>query len=72
MVKVKRHIAKTVSYRILSSLFGFFIMWYITGDVRVGGMFSMVEIIIKPIIYFTHERIWYRFIRYGLKDKLKM
>jgi uncharacterized membrane protein len=47
-------------------------MWYITGDVRVGGMFSMVEIIIKPIIYFTHERIWYRFIRYGLKDKLKM
>lgn len=69
MVKVKRHIVKTISYRILSSLFGFLIMWYLTGDVRIGGMFSMVEIIIKPIIYFTHERIWYRYIRYGLKNK---
>jgi uncharacterized membrane protein len=67
MVKVKRHIAKTISYRILSSLFGFFIMWYLTGDILIGGAFSIVEILIKPIIYFAHERIWYRYINYGLK-----
>lgn len=71
IVETKRHIAKTISYRILSSLFGFFIMWYLTGDIRIGGMFSVVEIIIKPIIYFTHERIWYQHIKYGLKIKKK-
>ncbi len=67
MVKVKRHIAKTISYRIISSLFGFLTMWYLTGDILIGGAFSIAEILVKPIIYFTHERIWYRFINYGLK-----
>jgi uncharacterized membrane protein len=67
MVKVKRHIAKTISYRIISSLFGFFTMWYLTGDILIGGAFSIVEILIKPLIYFAHERIWYRYINYGLK-----
>jgi uncharacterized membrane protein len=69
MVKVKRHIAKTISYRILSSSFGFFTMWYITGDIRIGTAFSVAEIIIKPLIYFVHERIWYRYIKYGLKKE---
>ena len=69
MVKVKRHIAKTISYRILSSSFGFFTMWYITSDIRIGTAFSMAEIIIKPLIYFIHERIWYRYIKYGLKKE---
>jgi uncharacterized membrane protein len=67
MVKVKRHIAKTISYRIISSLFGFLTMWYLTGDILIGGAFSIAEILVKPIIYFTHERIWYSFINYGLK-----
>jgi uncharacterized membrane protein len=69
MVKVKRHIAKTISYRIISSLFGFFTMWYLTGDIRIGTAFSVVEMVIKPIIYFAHERIWYRYIKYGLKNQ---
>ena len=69
IVETKRHVAKTISYRILSSLFGFFVMWFLTGDIRIGGMFSMLEIIIKPIIYFTHERIWYLYVRYGLRNK---
>jgi uncharacterized membrane protein len=67
MVKVKRHIAKTISYRIISSLLGFLTMWYLTGDILIGGAFSIVEILIKPIIYFAHERIWYRHIKYGVK-----
>jgi acetyl-CoA synthetase len=41
--------------------------WYITGDIRIGTAFSVAEIILKPLIYFVHERIWYRYINYGLK-----
>jgi uncharacterized membrane protein len=44
-------------------------MWYVTGDVRIGTAFSVAEILVKPIIYFLHERIWYRYIKYGLKNK---
>lgn len=71
MVKIKRHLAKTISYRTLGTLFGFLIMWYLTGDVIIGTAFSVAEIIIKPLIYFAHERIWYRYIKYGLKTNDK-
>jgi hypothetical protein len=32
-VEKKRHIAKTVSYRIVSTLIGFIIMWFVSGSV---------------------------------------
>ena len=67
MVQVKRHIAKTVSYRIISTTFGFLLMWGLTGNIKIGAAFSMAELTIKPIIYFVHERIWYKWIKFGLK-----
>ena len=66
MVHSKRHIAKTISYRIVSSGIGFLAMWFVTGSVQVGVAFSMVELVWKPIQYYAHERIWYRFIKYGV------
>jgi uncharacterized membrane protein len=67
MVQVKRHIAKTISYRIISTTFGFLLMWGLTGSVKIGATFSIVELAIKPAIYFLHERTWYKWIRFGLK-----
>lgn len=64
----KRHIAKTITYRLLSTLIGFAIMVMITGSVQYGSMFSIVELLYKPIQYYIHERIWYKWIKYGLKD----
>lgn len=65
---VKRHIAKTISYRAISSLIGFFIMWFSTKNLKYGIMFGMAEIIYKPIQYFIHERIWYK-INFGLNNR---
>jgi uncharacterized membrane protein len=65
-VSAKRHLAKTVSYRIISTLVGFLIMWWITGSIEFGAVFGVVELIYKPIQYYIHERIWYRFIKFGL------
>jgi len=67
MVQVKRHIAKTISYRIISTAFGFLLMWGLTGSLRIGATFSIVELMIKPAIYFIHERTWYKRIKFGLK-----
>ena len=67
IVDRKRHIAKTISYRVISTLIGFMIMWWISGSIIIGAAFSVVELVYKPIQYYLHERIWYRFIKYGLK-----
>jgi len=63
----KRHIAKTISYRIVSTMIGFIIMFMVSGSVKVGATFSIVELLYKPIQYYIHERVWYRYIKYGLK-----
>lgn len=59
--------AKTISYRLLSTLIGFIIMWVITGSIKVGAAFGIAELVYKPIQYYLHERIWYRWITYGLQ-----
>jgi uncharacterized membrane protein len=71
MVQRKRHIAKTISYRLLSTGIGFLAMWILTGSVEVGVAFSVVELVWKPIQYYIHERVWYKFIPYGLNDNGK-
>lgn len=63
----KRHIAKTISYRIISTIIGFAIIWAITGSIKVGSAFSVIELLYKPIQYYIHERIWYKWIKFGLK-----
>ena len=67
-VSAKRHLAKTVSYRIISTAVGFLIMWWATGNVKFGAAFGIAELLYKPIQYYIHERIWYRFIKFGLVE----
>jgi len=67
MIDRKRHILKTISYRVISTLIGFVIMYIVSGSVKVGATFSVVEILYKPLQYYIHERIWYKYIKYGLK-----
>ena len=67
MVEKKRHIAKTISYRVVSTLIGFLIMWLVTGSVKIGAAFGVAELVYKPIQYYLHERVWYKWIKYGLK-----
>ena len=43
-------------------------MWLISGSVKVGAAFGIAELVYKPIQYYIHERIWYKWIKYGLKN----
>lgn len=69
IVQRKRHIAKTISYRIISTLIGFGIMWWVSGDVKVGAAFGVAELVYKPIQYYLHERVWYKWIKFGLRKE---
>jgi uncharacterized membrane protein len=70
-VSAKRHIAKTVSYRVVSTGIGFAIMWWATGSIKLGAAFGLAELVYKPIQYYIHERVWYRFIKFGLVEDKK-
>ena len=70
-VSAKRHIAKTVSYRVVSTGIGFAIMWWATGSIKLGAAFGLAELVYKPIQYYIHERVWYRWIKFGLIEDKK-
>ena len=68
-VTKSRHIAKTISYRLISTAIGFITMWMISGSVKIGAAFGFAELLWKPIQYYIHERVWYKWIKYGINDK---
>ena len=57
IVEKKRHIDKTISYRLLSSGIGFIMMYFATGSITYGAAFSVAELLYKPIQYYLHERV---------------
>ena len=69
MVSYKRHVAKTISWRIIGTIDTFLLSWFITGSWKIGLSIGGVEIITKMILYFFHERAWYRFSKFGIKLK---
>lgn len=69
MPQVKRHIAKTITWRIVGTIDTIILSWIITGDLGIGMAIGGVEVITKMILYFLHERMWYKWIKFGLKNK---
>ena len=69
MVSYKRHLAKTISWRVIGTLDTFLLSWFITGSIKMGAAIGGIEIITKMILYFIHERIWYKFSKFGLNKK---
>jgi uncharacterized membrane protein len=67
MPLINRHIAKSITYRILSTTIGFLTMWWMSGSIKIGAAFGVAELVFKPFLYFIHERVWYKWIKYGLK-----
>jgi len=65
---LKRHILKSITYRLLSSCMGFLILFLFTRNVKIGATFSIAELFFKPIVYFLHERAWFKYIKYGIKN----
>jgi uncharacterized membrane protein len=58
-----RHILKTISYRFLGTLTTVITAYCLGAPVALASMLGVGEILLKPIIYFFHERMWYKFVR---------
>jgi uncharacterized membrane protein len=66
MVSRKRHILKTLTWRIIGTLDTMILSWLITGNWKFGVAIGGVELITKMVLYYLHERAWYKFSKYGL------
>lgn len=64
----RRHIAKTISWRILGTMDTMFLAWIITGNPVTGFKIGLAEVITKMILYYLHERTWYK-LDYGLPGR---
>jgi len=62
-VDLKRHILKTITYRILGTLTTVITAYMLGASLEVSSLLGLGELLIKPIIYFFHERLWYKLIR---------
>ena len=74
-IEIKRHIGKAISYRILGTLQTMIISYLFTGNFIISSSIGLVELCIKPMIYFLHERAWYKWIKFGVvteKSKKKV
>ena len=69
MVSYKRHIAKTISWRIIGTIDTVIISGIITGSWGVGLAIGGIEVISKMVLYYIHERAWYKFSKCGLRPK---
>ena len=56
--KLKRSLAKTISWRIIGTLDTVLISWLITGTLALAFSIGAIELITKMALYFFHERAW--------------
>ena len=43
--------------------------WFVTGSLSAGAAIGGIEVITKMFLYYGHERVWYKYIKIGLKGK---
>ncbi|HZW62698.1 MAG TPA: DUF2061 domain-containing protein [Flavobacteriaceae bacterium] len=64
----KRHVLKTITWRMLGTLDTMVLAWIITGNPLTGLKIGFAEIVTKMVLYYFHEKIWYK-LDYGLKNR---
>ncbi len=58
-----RHILKTITYRFFATLTTVVVAYMLGASITISAMLGVGEILLKPFIYFLHERVWYKFVR---------
>ena len=62
-----RHILKTITWRLVGTIDTVLLGWIITGSIETGLKIGGVEVITKMVLYYLHERLWFKYIRLGKK-----
>ncbi len=55
-----------MTWRVVATTATVLIAWWVTGDWRTGLEVGGVEFFAKMLLYYLHERFWYKFIGLGV------
>lgn len=66
-VSKKRHLAKAITWRIVASITTAIIAWYFGLPPKAVGAVFVADLVIKFILYYGHERLWYNYIKFGVR-----
>ncbi|MCK5814582.1 MAG: DUF2061 domain-containing protein [Flavobacteriaceae bacterium] len=73
-ISQKRHLAKTITWRVIASLTTFVIAYFFFRDdhlaIEKATGVALTEAVIKMGLYYFHERIWYKS-SFGLDKRKK-
>lgn len=65
-IEVKRHIAKTITWRVVGTIDTIILSWILTGNLKIGVAIGGLEVLTKSLLYFLHERVWYKWVKFGI------
>jgi uncharacterized membrane protein len=68
MVARTRHLAKAVTWRIIASTTTALIAYMFGLPPKAVGAVFAADLVIKFVLYYIHERVWYKHITFGVKD----
>jgi uncharacterized membrane protein len=68
MIERKRHIVKAVTWRVIASTTTAIIAFLFGMPAKAVGYVFLADLIIKFVLYYMHERVWYKHIQYGVKN----
>lgn len=71
VVTRKRHLAKAITWRIIASITTALIAWYFGLPPKAVGAVFAADLVIKFVLYYGHERLWYKHIRYGVTKNVR-
>lgn len=60
---LKRHIFKSISWRVIGTIDTMILGWVVTGNPLTGLKIGTLEVLTKMTLYFLHERIWYKYVK---------
>lgn len=64
----RRHLAKTITWRLIGTVDTVLIGWVVTGDAWIGVQVGGLEMVTKMILYYFHERAWFRYGKLGREN----
>ena len=59
--------AKAISWRFIATITGALIVYSLTGEFEDAGKFIVLDVILKLMFYYMHERGWAK-VEWGLQE----
>ncbi|URQ65085.1 DUF2061 domain-containing protein [SAR86 cluster bacterium] len=67
----KRSLVKALTWRTIASIVTALIAWFFGVPAKAIGLVFFADLVIKFILYFFHERLWAKYIKFGLVSRDK-